>query len=182
MTISACLAFCGARNLPLAGLEYSQECYCGTSLAATTLFNATGCSMPCAGDAQSTCGGRSRLSVYNNTSLSPPAAKPVLPGGYAYQGCFTDPSASQRTLPGYAVSNATGMTQELCASTCQGRGYKFAGVEFGKECYCANALSTAANGGKGTQAPEPECSMLCVGDVGELCGGSARIGVWMSGA
>ncbi|KIW65578.1 hypothetical protein PV04_07824 [Phialophora macrospora] len=181
MSISACLAFCGARNLPLAGLEYSQECYCGTSLAAATLFNATGCTMPCAGDPQSTCGGRSRLSVYNNTSLSPPAAKPLLPGGYAYQGCFTDPSASQRTLSGYAVSSATGMTQELCVSTCQGKGYKFAGVEFGKECYCANALSTAANGGKGAQAPEPECSMLCVGDAGELCGGSARIGVWMSG-
>lgn len=74
------------------------------------------------------------------------------------------------------------MTQELCTAGCSGRGYKYAGVEFGKECYCANSLSTTANRGKGAQANEGDCGMLCAGDAGEFCGGSARIGVWMSGA
>ncbi|EXJ67401.1 uncharacterized protein A1O5_09414 [Cladophialophora psammophila CBS 110553] len=181
MTISSCISFCSAQNLPLAGLEYSRECYCAYSLSPSTALNATGCSMPCTGNAQQRCGGPSRLSIYNNTSLSPPSAKASI-SGYTYQGCFTDPSAAQRTLQGYSTSNGTSMTQEFCISACQARGYKYAGVEFSRECYCSNQLGTVSNGGKGSQASEGDCSMLCVGDTNEFCGGSARIGVWMSGS
>ena len=74
------------------------------------------------------------------------------------------------------------MTQETCVGTCSTRGYRYAGVEFGKECYCANTLNSVANGGKSAQAGEGDCSMSCSGDDGEFCGGSARIGVWMSGS
>ena len=181
LSISKCISFCSAQSLPIAGLEYGQECYCAYALPPNTALNATGCNMPCAANGQETCGGRSRLSVYNNTAIVPPAAKPVV-SGYSYQSCFTDPSSSARTLSGYASSNATGMTQELCVATCSARGYRYAGVEFGKECYCSNTLGTTANGGKGSQVAEGDCSMLCVGDSGEFCGGSARIGVWMKGS
>ncbi|OAP63261.1 hypothetical protein AYL99_02488 [Fonsecaea erecta] len=181
MTIPSCISFCSAQNLPLAGVEYSRECYCGYNLSPSTLLNATGCNMPCAGNAQQTCGGSSRLSVYNNTALSPPRAKGTI-AGYNYQGCFTDPSASQRTLSGYSTSNATSMTQEFCISACQTQGYKYAGVEYSRECYCSNSLGLTSNGGKGASASEGDCSMLCVGNSDEFCGGSSRIGVWMSGS
>lgn len=145
-----------------------------------TAVNATGCSMSCAGDPTQTCGGRSRLSVYNNTAVSPPGAKSVVGGGYVYQGCYTDPSGSQRTLSGYSTSGAA-MTQELCVSTCAARGYTFAGVEYARECYCSNVLGTVANGGLGARAVEGDCNLVCTGNGDEICGGSSRIGVWMSG-
>ncbi|KIY03560.1 uncharacterized protein Z520_00251 [Fonsecaea multimorphosa CBS 102226] len=182
MTISSCISFCSAQNLPIAGVEYSRECYCGYNLSPSTAVNATGCSMACAGNAQQMCGGSSRLSIYNNTALSPPGAKASI-GNYTYQGCFTDPSSLQRTLQGYSTTNATSMTQEFCISTCQSRGYKYAGVEYARECYCSNQLGLVSNGGgQGAQASEGDCSMLCVGNDDEFCGGSSRIGVWMSGS
>ncbi|KAK5399852.1 hypothetical protein LTR20_008341 [Exophiala xenobiotica] len=161
MTIQMCLSFCTSQNLPLAGLEYSRECYCSSSssLPPNTPLNYTDCNMPCAGDPThtQTCGGSSRLSIYNNTALSPPSAKPQISPGYTYQGCFTDPSSSQRTLSGYSTST-NAMTQEVCVSTCSGRGYKYAGVEYARECYCSNVLGLVANGtGKGVQTGEGDC-------------------------
>src|SRR5262249_23630652 len=160
--------------------EYSRECYCASALPPNAVVNATGCTMPCAGNSLQTCGGRSRLSIYNNTSLSPPGIVSQIQG-YMYQGCFTDPSAAQRVLSGYSTSG-TSMTQELCVSACKGKGMKYAGVEFGKECYCSNVLGLVANGGKGVQTTEGDCSMLCAGDKGELCGGRSRIAVWLAGS
>lgn len=164
--------------MPVSGVEYGRECYCAYSLTAGTALDAVGCTMTCAGDSSETCGGRSRLSVYNNTALSPPSAKsPIL--GSVYQGCFTDPSAAQRALQGYSMSVGT-MTQELCISTCQSKGWKMSGVEFGRECYCSNEINLVANGGKSAQTSDGDCSMLCVADRTEFCGGSSRIGIWMN--
>ncbi|KAK6383381.1 hypothetical protein LTS17_002673 [Exophiala oligosperma] len=179
MTIESCLSFCTSQSLPLAGLEYGRECYCASSLPPNTALNLTGCSMPCAGDATQTCGGRSRLSVYNDTLLSPPGPKPVVAPGYAYRGCFTDPSSSQRTLSGYSTSDDA-MTQERCVGVCAGLGYTFAGVEYSRECYCSGTLGVVANGGKASQVGEGDCNMICAGDKSEVCGGSSRIGVWMA--
>jgi hypothetical protein len=135
--------------------------------------------MPCAGNALETCGGSSRLSLYNNTSISPPSAKPAV-DNYTYQGCFTDPSSSQRTLSGFSTSSST-MTQEVCVATCSARGWKYAGVEYARECYCGDEIGTTANGaGLATQTGEGDCGMICAGDMTELCGGSSRIGVWMA--
>ncbi|KIW20071.1 hypothetical protein PV08_00646 [Exophiala spinifera] len=201
MTIASCLSFCTSQFMPLAGLEYGRECYCSSSLPPNTPLNQTGCTMACAGDGdvdvtQPTCGGRSRLSIFNNTLLSPPGPKPVIsppspsasPGGsvyytYAYQGCFTDPSSSQRALSGYSASDSA-MTQEKCVATCAGRGFKFAGVEYARECYCSDTLATAGGSGSGNgkslQVGEGDCGMPCAGDKSEVCGGSSRIGVWMA--
>lgn len=77
------------------------------------------------------------------------------------------------------------MTQTLCVQTCRDRGWAFAGVEYGRECYCGDRMNLLSNGGggKGEQAAsEGECDMLCSGDKGELCGGASRIGVWAAAA
>lgn len=155
--------------------------------------------MACGGAGSGTeiCGGRSRLSVYTNTALSDTKPSPMkqVVAGYAYQGCYTDPSAALRALRGYSTSaspsggSGTGMTQELCVSTCSGRGYKLAGVEYGRECYCGNEIMMnnlqggGGGGGKAAvgvqQTADGECNMPCAGDRDEVCGGSSRIGVWM---
>ncbi|KAK6596307.1 WSC domain-containing protein [Botrytis cinerea] len=77
LTIQICQSTCQTLGYVLAGAEYSGECYC-----ANNIFNGgglasdgeTGCNMPCNGNASETCGGSSRLSLYdlNNAIVSLP--------------------------------------------------------------------------------------------------------------
>ena len=56
MTINYCLSFCGANTY--AGLEYSRECWCASSLNTNAEKLPDGnCSLPCKGDASEICGG-----------------------------------------------------------------------------------------------------------------------------
>ena len=139
--------------------------------------------MPCSGAASQTCGGRSRLNVFRDPAIPVPGAQsPLL--GYRYVGCYTDPSASARLLTKFSFSSAAAMSQGTCVAACADRGFAFAGVEFGRECYCGDALNLAASGGgdgaaKGEKAAsEDECDMLCSGDRAQFCGGKSRVGVW----
>ncbi|KAI9745866.1 MAG: hypothetical protein M1818_000547 [Claussenomyces sp. TS43310] len=65
MTAESCLTFCSKYNLPFAGVEYGQECYCGSVLqAGSALTAATDCNMACTGNQWETCGAGSRLQVF----------------------------------------------------------------------------------------------------------------------
>ena len=163
MTPDKCLAFCGT-GYPLAGVEYGTECYCG---GPDVKVGASGCATPCGGDKSQTCGGTWRLSVYNNTNYFPAVAKSGI-SGYTYRGCYQD--TNQRVLAGY-VTGGSGNTQETCVAACKSRGYRVAGVEYGRECWCGGSVPP-------TKAPEGDCNMVCAGDQGELCGGSLRLGVF----
>lgn len=63
MTIEKCIDYCVSKGQTYAGLQYSKECYCGTSVAAERKGDYL-CAMPCAGDARQICGDAQRLSVY----------------------------------------------------------------------------------------------------------------------
>lgn len=70
------------------------------------------------------------------------------------------------------------MTNELCISACQSRGYSLAGLEFGQECWCGNSLAATS-----TMAPMADCMGLhCVGNVSEFCAMGKRLLVYSSGA
>ena len=163
MTVEKCLDFCGT-SFPLAGLEYGTECYCGGPVVTV---GATGCTSTCGGNAAEQCGGSWRLSVYNSTAYLPAQAKSQV-GGYTYQGCYLD--GTSRVLNGYVTAGA-GTTQEACVATCKSKGYKVAGVEYGKECWCGSTIPP-------TRTAEGECDMKCAGDSTELCGAGMRLNVW----
>ncbi|GJE88405.1 WSC domain-containing protein [Phanerochaete sordida] len=62
-----CTAQCGAHNYAYAGVEYGDECYCGTGYAggaAPPAANLSDCSMMCAGDYTNACGGSWRMQIY----------------------------------------------------------------------------------------------------------------------
>ncbi|KAK5048350.1 hypothetical protein LTR84_006020 [Exophiala bonariae] len=180
MTPQLCSTFCSDNSHGISGVEYGRECYCSSSVAvlASTPFNATGCTMPCAGSSSQTCGGRSRLNVYLDPVVPLPSTRAAI-GEYVYLGCYTDPSAGQRVLARYSVASAAGMSQGFCVGVCRDKGWAFAGVEYGRECYCGDKLNLVADGGKGELAKsEAECDMVCSGERAELCGGASRIGVW----
>ncbi|KEF59535.1 uncharacterized protein A1O9_04379 [Exophiala aquamarina CBS 119918] len=178
MTVQTCQSFCTSNGFPFSGVEYGRECYCSSRLAASTAVNATGCSMPCAGNGTQTCGGRSQLNVYRN-ALLPVAGTQTPLLGYGYSGCYTDSSAAARLLGRYSFSSVSGMTQGVCVAACQDRGFGYAGVEYGRECYCGDGMNLVGPGGKAEKAAsEDECDMLCTGDRAQICGGRSRIGVW----
>ncbi|CZR66932.1 uncharacterized protein PAC_16833 [Phialocephala subalpina] len=89
-----------------------------------------------------------------------------LSGEYTYIGCFTE-GTGQRALQNATFpsdSNAIG----LCTAACYP--YKYAGVEYGRECWCGDSLE-----GGSSQVPDSECAMPCAGDAGEVCGDSVRL-------
>ena len=66
MTVNDCVAHCDSLDLTLAGLEFARECYCGSSFVngGGGVLADTACSMACAGDSASQCGGPNALTVF----------------------------------------------------------------------------------------------------------------------
>ncbi|KAK3990553.1 WSC domain-containing protein [Cladorrhinum sp. PSN332] len=65
MTTESCLHACKDGGFPFAGTEYGGECWCGVVIGnGTYSAPAFECDMPCNGNSDQTCGGRSRLNLY----------------------------------------------------------------------------------------------------------------------
>ncbi|KOS18068.1 WSC domain-containing protein 2 [Escovopsis weberi] len=104
----------------------------------------------------------------SNIVQLPRCDKPFTP--WVYQGCYSDP-AGPHTLPYRSPSSSDSMTQEICIADCKGGGYRYAGLEFGGECYCGDALTTQ-------KLSESSCNMPCNGNKKELCGSGNVISVF----
>ncbi|KAH8082838.1 WSC-domain-containing protein [Cristinia sonorae] len=79
MTINKCASFCASKGFPYAGVEWSQECYCGNALSNGATQNtvaADQCSNVCPGNQYDTCGGPQRLTLIHNPNpgQTPPQA------------------------------------------------------------------------------------------------------------
>lgn len=69
------------------------------------------------------------------------------------------------------------MTIEKCLSDCWM--YKYAGVEYGRECWCGNVLSVAGTGlTPGANVSNSECALKCPGNSSEFCGERARMSLY----
>ncbi len=107
------------------------------------------------------------LSLFYFASLA--SALPAL-GDYKFQGCY-----SNNALAGTQTSDPK-MTLKMCATTCQGSGYQWFGVESGTECFCGDSLASTAE-----MRPDSECSMKCGGSKCQICGDTDRINVFWTG-
>ncbi|CAG7847892.1 WSC domain-containing protein ARB_07867 {ECO:0000305} Flags: Precursor [Serendipita indica DSM 11827] len=97
---------------------------------------------------------------------------PTLPATWSYYGCVTD--GAQRTL-GAAGFESDTMTVEACVDFCDQRNYRYAGLEYSKECFCDNTFQNGA-----TTAAASDCNMICSGDGTEVCGGGYRLSTYAS--
>ena len=83
-----------------------------------------------------------------------------------YLGCFKDqgdPSGTRgRDLSGYVFSSPR-MTVSLCISECRRRGFAYAGVQYGSQCFCGNSY--------GKYGRANNCDMPCSGNRSQICGG-----------
>jgi len=78
-------------------------------------------------------------------------------------GCAVD--SSDRILTGYTKDGVKNLTIDDCLSLCEDKGYSFAGVEFGVECYCGHSVPTTIT------YSDSACNVACSGDSTEICGG-----------
>ncbi|KAF7437573.1 hypothetical protein PC9H_004415 [Pleurotus ostreatus] len=177
LTVEGCINVCSGMGMTVAGMEFSQECYCGNTLInGATQGDEASCNMACGGNPTEACGGPNRLSVYTSGGNVPILPIPVvkdtgLPGQWRSVGCLQEPGA-QRVFP-YQIIMQNNLTVDACLNQCAAFGYPAAGMEFGDECYCGDVANEAANGG--APAPAADCSFPCSGDPIHLCGGAQRL-------
>ncbi|KAF7352419.1 hypothetical protein MVEN_01206400 [Mycena venus] len=66
VTVESCTSACKAKGFSVAGLEFGQECMCGSSLPTSSLLSDSDCSTACAANTTEFCGGPSKLTVYED--------------------------------------------------------------------------------------------------------------------
>ncbi|RXK34910.1 hypothetical protein M231_07844 [Tremella mesenterica] len=165
MTVPLCLNYCASKGSQYAGLEYSRECYCGSSLSngvSITLSSlSTGCTSRCSGNSSTYCGGSNSLQIYSNPNYA--FSKSII-YSYVKTGCIQE--VTGRALRGASLQNDT-MSIEMCIAYCIDRGMGIAGLEYGTECYCGTQLL----GGSSLSLSSGQCNMPCGGNKKENCGG-----------
>lgn len=155
LTPDICLDYC--KYFKFAGLFWRSWCFCGNSLKRTEFRPTSDCNLKCDGDQTQTCGGDGdRNNVYSN-------ANPVKFDGQCIE------EATNRVLSDKVTSFNT-MTVEWCLDFC--KDYKYAGVQYGAECYCGNVLL------KMTLLPDGDCNMKCSGDETQFCGGHSKLNIF----
>merc|ERR1711964_301655 len=103
--------------------------------------------MTCSGNAKELCGGSSALSLYKSTKSNGAAlngdltsAAVALPAGWSSTTCMQEVSGRAFTKKSLVAND---MTIQKCLSFCGDS--KYAGLEYGSECYCADVLSNGAS-------------------------------------
>ena len=61
-----------------------------------------------------------------------------------------------------------------CKEHCKDNGYSFAGVQYGKYCFCGNKRPAK----QFLAGQQSECNKACAGDSGVMCGGYWRMNVY----
>jgi len=90
-------------------------------------------------------------------------------------GCY-DHHNHSHFLPTPVSGGDNMMSRTYCASIAKDSGFgstAFCGVEYGNQCWCAQALSPDAK-----KIDDSKCDMPCAGDSMENCGGSYAVGVF----
>jgi hypothetical protein len=191
MTLEMCASFCFDNGYRLFGVEYGQQCYCGDSLNAGSVFttNQDDCSTKCPGNSAQYCGSGKRLNVYSFvpgsgfdpiTGFSTKYPEPLTVGNasvgvWKHTGCYTEPS-SGRALASAKLSGSSstfGMTIDRCIAFCYGKGYGLAGLEYGQECYCSDKLGAGS-----VWANQNDCSKPCPGNSTQYCGAGSRFNLY----
>ncbi|KAK4128814.1 WSC-domain-containing protein, partial [Parathielavia appendiculata] len=108
-------------------------------------------------------------------------------------GCYNETTDLPNTTGARALSGGTNlvaagnMTVETCWAFCRtGAGdasggktasFKFAGLEYARECWCAQTLSSLSE-----KLPDGACDLPCEGNTTQACGGNLKLTVYMASA
>jgi hypothetical protein len=87
-----------------------------------------------------------------------------------YLGCFQD--SLTRDLPHEAYPSSAMNTTVGCVQACASLGYRYAGTQAGRQCFCGDAY--------GGQGPAGACIVPCTGDASQICGGGFQNSVYVA--
>eukprot|EP01059_Diplonema_ambulator_P016146 TRINITY_DN2746_c0_g1_i5.p1 TRINITY_DN2746_c0_g1~~TRINITY_DN2746_c0_g1_i5.p1 ORF type:complete len:510 (+),score=171.19 TRINITY_DN2746_c0_g1_i5:57-1586(+) len=159
-----CATRCAAGGYMYAGMEFGTQCWCGAGTTGSVKTLSAACDIECSGDSGAVCGGAWKMNLYSLTS-------PVTQPAPVAVGCFdVDPAA--RAVGALAYSSDANTVEE-CVSVCGWNGFKYAGLEFGKQCWCGNSLPVDRTVGR-------RCNVECPGNTTESCGGGFRQSVYVA--
>ncbi|GJE88413.1 WSC-domain-containing protein [Phanerochaete sordida] len=168
-TPNNCIAHCQALGYVYAGVEYGNQCRCGTGFsAAPSPIDPSNCHKACSGDAQQTCGGSYAIQLYQGPAVTEP-----LPAGWTVAAACAVDNAS-RVIVKDKVTILPNNTPATCIQHCISAGSTYAGVEYGDECHCGTGYAEDAG------APTTDCSKSCPGNPALTCGGSWRIQIYLT--
>lgn len=112
-----------------------------------------------------------------------PLATPLTVSDCTWQGCY-DAIGNRALEQTNNDLDRNAMSIELCVGTCLSRGFAYAGVEYGSECYCDSLIRPPHQlvyGNTSTQNIVVTCAnpeFACRGDRTQMCGGYAAIGIY----
>lgn len=108
--------------------------------------------------------------ISSNTQVEDATFTDVTHEGWSYIGCAND-SATARTLDGPTTMYSAGASDTMDVSQCLDfcKGYTYAGLEYGEQCYCSNTLPQASAPVAGLLG---QCNMPCKGNATQFCGGN----------
>ncbi|PFH62596.1 hypothetical protein XA68_12848 [Ophiocordyceps unilateralis] len=190
LTNAMCIAACAQSKYVFCGTEYLRECWAGNQIPMQKV-DEENCNYNCAGAINQICGGNgvnegaggAYISLFadslrwdGNLTRPPPPGPVVNPGvaGFASIGCYTEGNPD-RALPNGVNTNKR--TVAACVNACKAATFSIAGVEYGGECWCGNAM------GRGSvPAPAADCVMTCNDNSTEYCGGPSRLNIYRLGA
>ncbi|KAG8968961.1 hypothetical protein FRB90_010780, partial [Tulasnella sp. 427] len=174
MTRAKCAAFCDSKGFKLAGVEWSQECYCGNALVGAVEAPNSACHRVCNGEPYENCGGDAHITLLTKTGGSTQSTSSSTTSTRALTTTTTSKPAttttsttaspsgtasttstyqlqgclaepqSGRALWGASLSDPA-MTVEKCTTFCKSKGFSLAGLEYGQECWCDNTFENGAS-------------------------------------
>lgn len=146
-----------------------------------TLTSSTSASTTSSPTTSSSTSSTSSTSTTSSTAPSATVTPPLYPGNsnFSYYGCVSEPSSGR--LFSKQVVNLVDMTQDKCLQACWM--FKFAGIEYGRECWCGDEVNFKGNGGSGAPGAnisESLCSFNCPGDATgkSKCGAGLRMNLF----
>jgi hypothetical protein len=92
---------------------------------------------------------------------------------WEYAGCGTDSTGDRAFRNGSTATDA--MTVQTCVDFCAKANMPYAGLEYGRECFCADRLNQRYAPKDGIMG---NCNFKCAGDGTQICGGSAAMSVY----
>jgi hypothetical protein len=162
MTRDLCIQACKQFGAKWAYTKSFDTCACGSdwNYGPGSFVPDSYCPIKCNGNSGQICGDYYRAIVYdisNSNSGSTPVAKPE-----GMQGCYTSGNFAKNNGFFY---NSDQMTTSLCRRSCRARGFGYAGLGAGQQCYCsANAPAST------DLVADAICNVACSGDSKTTCG------------
>ncbi|WIA38266.1 hypothetical protein OEZ86_001606 [Tetradesmus obliquus] len=170
MTVEACLELAAASGYAYAAVQGGDGCFGAHNISEYTGRGT--CDARCSGNPGQMCGGACTHAIYRVTgsaAVSPPAQAVVnvttAPPLHGYIGCYLEPTAQMPEggrcgMPQYRpmpyFGDYTDLTIDKCVQLARAAGYKYAGVQYSRQCFGGNDISSFTLPGT--------CNMTCMGD------------------